>query len=307
MRIIFMGTPDFAASALEALAVKGYDVVAVISQPDSKRGRGKKVLPTPVKEIAEKYDFPVFQPDKISKDPDTLAKLRALRPDLGIVAAYGQILSKEVLEIPRLGCINIHASLLPRYRGAAPIQRVILDGEEKTGITIMQMAEGLDAGDMISKSETLIGDKNFEALHDELAAMGAKLLLETLPLIEAGKIKPEKQDDSLSTYAAKVEKSEGELDFSKSPVILERTVRAYYGAYTFLEGEVFKVWKAECADIKSDEKPGTVLEAGEAGILVSAGGKGLRLLTVQAAGKKKMSAGDFLRGKRLEKGVCFGR
>ncbi len=307
MRIVFMGTPDFAATALKELAESGHEVVMVVSQPDSQRGRGKKVQPTPVKEMAMNYNLPVIQPEKISKDRGVIDKLKMLKPDLAVVAAFGQILSKEVLDIPRLGSINIHASLLPKYRGAAPIQRVIMDREEKTGITIMQMAEGLDTGDMISKVEVAIGDKNFETLHDELAAAGAKLLMKTLPDIESGKTVKTPQDDALSTYAKKVEKWEGELDFSKDADILAATVRGYYGAYTYLDGEVFKVWKAEPRENAADEKPGTILEAGNDGILVKAGKGALNLLEVQAAGKKKMNTGDFLRGRQLTKGQCFGK
>lgn len=306
LRIVFMGTPDFAAVALEALAKSEHQVVMVVSQPDAQRNRGKKVLPTPVKEMAMKYELPVMQPERISKEPEALEQLRKLNADLFVVAAYGQILSKEVLDMPRLGCINIHGSLLPKYRGAAPIQRVILDGQEQTGITIMQMAEGLDTGDMISSVATPVARKNFEQLHDELAELGAKLLIDTLPSIADGTAVRTPQKDEDSCYAAKILKEEGELDFSKDAVSLERVVRGYYGAYTYLEGEVFKVW---AADVLSGGKgqPGQVVSTEKDGIVVATGEGNLKLTLVQAAGKKKMPAGDFLRGRQLAEGTVFGR
>lgn len=306
MKIIFMGTPDFAATALEALVKSEHEVALVVSQPDAQRNRGKKVLPTPVKAVAVENNIDVLQPIKISTDQEAVARLKEINPDVMVVAAYGQKLSREILDIPRLGCINIHASLLPKYRGAAPIQRVIMDGEEETGITIMQMADGIDTGDMISKVSTKIERKTYEMLHDELAKLGAELLIKTLPDIESGKANYEKQDDSLSCYAKMISKSEGMLDFTKEPAILERLVRGYYGAYTMLEGEMFKIWAADVSEKNVTAAPGTVLSATNQGIEVSAGGKVLILKEVQAAGKKKMAVADFLRGKHIEEGLVLG-
>ncbi len=306
MKIIFMGTPSFAAVALEALTESEHEVALVVSQPDSQRGRGKKLQPTPVKEVALKHDISVIQPEKLSSDIEAMNQLKSINPDIIVVAAYGQIVSKEVLEIAKFGCINIHASLLPKYRGAAPIQRVIMEGEKETGITIMQMADGIDTGDMIAKVSTPIERKNFETLHDELAAMGAELLIKTLPEIEAGTATWEKQDDSKSCYAKMLFKSDGKLDFSKDPVELERLIRGYYGAYTLLEGETLKVWAAEALQQQTTATDGTVIKADKDGILVSAGGKLLVLKEIQAAGKKKMSVADYLRGKPIEEGLVLG-
>lgn len=216
MNVVFMGTPKFAVPTLEALAQAGHEISGVITQPDAMRDRGKKLQPTPVKEKAVELGIPVYQPAKIKNNEEFLATLKELAPDVIVVAAYGKILPAEVLIIPPLGCVNVHASLLPKYRGAGPIQRAILEGEEKTGITIMYMAEGLDTGDMLSKAETSIEKKTAEELTEELALMGGKLLVETLPLLESGEIQGEVQDDSLATYAPMISKKDGQIDFEKA-------------------------------------------------------------------------------------------
>lgn len=227
MKIIYMGTPDFAVPALEALAEAEHEIGYVVTQPDAVRDRGKKVKMTPVKEKALELGVEVLQPEKVRGDDEFFNTIAAYEPDLIAVAAYGQILPKNVLDLPKLGCVNIHGSLLPRWRGAAPIQRSIEAGDEETGITIMYMEEGLDTGAMLSKQSTPIADKNGEQLHDELAAMGAKLLVETLPKLEAGELTPEPQNDALSTYAKMLSKKEGHIDFNKTPEEIERMIRAF--------------------------------------------------------------------------------
>ncbi len=247
MKIVYMGTPDFAVAPLRAMAENGFNISLVVTQPDKARDRGKRVQPTPVKEAALSYGLDVAQPEKIKGNDEFLERLRHIAPDLIVVAAYGKILPKELLEIPRLGCVNIHASLLPRFRGAAPIQRSIIEGDEETGITLMYMAEGLDTGDMIAKSFTKIGRKDADMLHDELSQMGAQLLIEYLPKIESGDISPEKQDDSLSCYAPMLEKSEGNIDFSQSAEKIDRIVRgmgSWPGVTVDYDGKRMKIKEA---------------------------------------------------------------
>ena len=247
MKILFMGTPDFAAGSLKSLIDAGYEITAVVTQPDRPKGRSGQPVFSPVKEVAVSAGIPVLQPVRI-KNPEETAKLLEYPADIYVIAAFGQILSKEILEQPRLGCINVHASLLPRYRGASPIQRVILDGEKETGITIMQMNEGLDTGDILySKSLELAPDETFETLHDRLMNLGGETLLEALPLIEAGKITPVVQDDSLSNYAPLIKKEDGKIDWRKSSLQLYAQVRAFNpwpGAFTRLDGKVLKIWGA---------------------------------------------------------------
>ncbi len=328
MKIVFMGTPDFAVAPLRAMAENGYDVSLVVTQPDKARDRGKKIQPTPVKEAALSYGIKVAQPEKIKGNEEFLDLLRQLAPDLIVVAAYGKILPKALLDIPRLGCVNIHASLLPRFRGAAPIQRSIIEGDETTGITLMYMAEGLDTGDMIAKSVTEIGRKDADMLHDELSLMGAKLLIEYLPKIESGDISPEKQDDSLSCYAPMLEKSEGNIDFALSAERIDRIVRGmgswpgvtvdYDGkkmkikeAYAIMDGERTDdgVTKADDGDTKAGEGgralPGTVVSADKNGIKVVCGSGILVITKLQMPGKKAVNAADYLRGNSIEIGTVL--
>ncbi len=305
LKTIFMGTPDFAAVALNALIASPHEVSFVISQPDAQKNRGKKILPTPVKEAALAAGLKVMQPEKLRNDAETIAAIKNAKPDVIVVAAYGQILSKEILEVPRFGCINIHGSILPKYRGAAPIQRAVIDGEEETGVTIMQMGEGLDTGDMLKTARTKVERKTSEELYAELAALGAKLMLEVLTELEEGRAKPVKQDEAKATYANMLFKKDGELDFAKPAVVLERLIRGYTGAYTYLGGEVFKVWAADVLKDIPGSSPGTVIGTGKDGIKVACGEGVLLLKEVQAAGKKRMPAGEYLRGKQIPDGTVF--
>lgn len=306
MKIVFMGTPDFAVPSLERIIEEGHQVGYVITQPDKARNRGKKVQFTPVKETALAHGIEVLQPERIKESPQTIALLSDFVPDIIIVAAYGQIIQKELLDLPRFGCINVHASLLPKLRGASPIQHAILSGEEETGVTIMQMAEGLDTGDMLSKAPLAIDGRNGQQLHDELADLGAKLLAETLPKIEAGQIHPEKQDDSLSTYAGLITKKDGKIDFAEKPEVIERKIRAFDpwpGAFCTLGKEQIKVWQAQVLSIKAEGEPGTIKSVSGDGFDVICGGEILRITEIQMPGKKRVKIQDFLRGNQIEKGI----
>lgn len=309
MKIIYMGTPDFAVPALEALAEAGHEIGYVVTQPDAVRDRGKKVKMTPVKEKALELGVEVLQPEKVRGDDEFFNTIAAYEPDLIAVAAYGQILPKNVLDLPKLGCVNIHGSLLPRWRGAAPIQRSIEAGDEETGITIMYMEEGLDTGAMLSKQSTPIADKNGEQLHDELAAMGAKLLVETLPKLEAGELTPEPQNDALSTYAKMLSKKEGHIDFNKTPEEIERMIRAFDswpGAYASYGEKVMKIWKAEVKSEINDATPGTITAVTKDGIEIAAGGSTLIARVIQMPGKKRVAVADYLKGNSVEIGTVLG-
>lgn len=309
MKIIYMGTPDFAVPALEALAEAGYEIGYVVTQPDAIRDRGKKVKMTPVKEKALELGVEVLQPEKVKGDDEFFNTIAAYEPDLIAVAAYGQILPKNVLDLPKLGCVNIHGSLLPRWRGAAPIQRSIEAGDEETGITIMYMEEGLDTGAMLSKQSTPIAEKNGEQLHDELALMGAKLLVETLPKLEAGELTPEPQDDALSTYAKMLSKKEGHIDFNKTPEEIERMIRAFDswpGAYASYGEKVMKIWKAEAKSEINDAAPGTITAVTKDGIEIAAGGSTLIARVIQMPGKKRVAVADYLKGNNVEIGTVLG-
>ena len=310
LKVIYMGTPDFAVPPLEAMIRAGYDIRLVVTQPDRPKGRGKKTQPTPVKELAERNGIRVLQPARIKENEEFLGELREADPDIIIVAAYGKILPKAILDLPRLGCVNIHASLLPRFRGAAPIQRCIIEGDEKTGVTLMYMAEGMDTGDMIARSETEVSRKNAGELTKELSVLGAELLLEYLPRIAAGEVNAEKQDDRLATYAPMVEKSEGKLDFSGDAYALERMIRGLSpspGTFTDYRGQRMKVRKAEVQEIGAHETPGTVLSADEHGIAVACGSHILLITELQMPGKKPMEVADFLRGNAVTPGEILGQ
>jgi methionyl-tRNA formyltransferase len=296
MRIVFAGTPEFAVPPLEMLLGSPHEVCAVYTQPDRPAGRGQKLKPGPVKSVAEAHGIPVFQPIGL-KDPEEQEKLRALKPDLLVVVAYGLILPKAVLDIPRLGCVNIHASLLPRWRGAAPIQRAILAGDELTGVTLMFIEPRLDAGPMLYKKVCRIGRlETAGELHDRLSRLGAEALAEILPGLEAETARPEVQDEAQVTYAAKLEKSEALLDWSKPAVELERQVRAFNPwpvAETTWRDTTLRVWLAEALDEAVPAEPGTVLNRDRT--LDVATGRGvLRLLEVQLPGGKRISAQAFL-------------
>ena len=313
MKIVYMGTPDFAVNPLHALAEAGYDVAGVITQPDKPKGRGKTMLPTPVKEEAMKHGFPVYQPVKV-RDPEFLQVLEKLDPDIIVVAAFGQIIPKSILELPKYGCINIHASLLPKYRGAAPIQQAVIDGEKESGVTIMRMGTGLDTGDMISRIVVPIAkDETGGTLFDKLAEAGAKLLVETLPHIFDGTAVYEKQpEESPTPYAGMITKQMGLINFGKSAAELERLVRGlnpWPSAFTFWNGKTLKVW--ESFVVKSEEagaeksEPGTVVKTDKKGIYVACGEDVLVLSQVQLEGKKRMDADAFLRGCHIETGSRF--
>ena len=309
MKIVFMGTPDFAVGALESLVEAGHDVVAVVTQPDKPKGRGKEMQQTPVKACAVKHNIEVFQPVKI-KTPEAVEVLKGYGADLFVVAAFGQILSKEILDMPKYGCVNIHASLLPKYRGAAPIQWAILDGEKETGVTIMQMNEGLDTGDMLTKVVVPIEDTDTgESLFDKLAEAGAKLLIETIPQIEAGTLKPEPQDDSLSTYAKMIKKEMGLIDWKKEACVLERLVRgmnSWPSAYTHFQGKTLKVWETEVETYETEATPGSVVEVTKNSIKVQTGKDLLVLKQIQLEGKKRMDVAAFLLGYKVETGMMLG-
>lgn len=306
MKIVYMGTPDFAVGPLAAIAEAGYEIGYAVTQQDKARNRGKKIQFTPVKTKAMELDIPVLQPERVKGDEEFLKTLEEYAPDVIVVAAYGQILPEEVLTLPKYGCINIHASLLPRHRGAAPIQRAILCGDEKTGVTIMQMEKGLDTGDMLLKKECSIDSKTADELHDELAEMGAQLIVEFLDRLSAGNPpEPVKQDDSLSTYAPMIFKEDGRIDFDRPAEETERQIRAL-SAYTMYNGEIFKIWKAEVKDAPCGMPAGTVVSASDEGIEISAGGRLLNAQVVQVPGKRRMEVKDFLRGNSIETGTVLG-
>ncbi len=310
MKIVFMGTPNFAVETLEALLEAGHEVKGVVTQPDKPKGRGKSLGETPVKICAKKHDIPVFQPKKI-RDKEAVKQLKNLEADIFVVAAFGQILPKEVLQMPKFGCINVHASLLPKYRGAAPIQWAILNGEKESGVTIMQMDEGLDTGDMLLKESVLLEEKEtWESLHDKLAKRGGSLCVKALEQIEEGKVVRERQDNSKSTYAKMISKEFGEVDFYTSSSEIERKVRGLYpwpSAYTYYKGKTLKIWKAQVSMEDSSHCPGTVSRIGKDFIGVSTKDKELKIWEVQLEGKKRMSVKDFLLGYSIKEGEQLGR
>lgn len=308
MKIIYMGTPDFAVAPLKAIIEAGHQVTAVVTQPDKQRGRGREVQYTPVKECALKHGIPVLTPAKI-KEPEAVMELKKYPADIFVVAAFGQLLTEEILNMPKFGCINIHASLLPAYRGAAPIQWVILNGEEKTGVTIQQMAKGLDTGDMLFKKEVIIDPKETgDSLHDKLMAAGAELIVDALPQIEKGEIRPEKQDDSLSCYAKKLTKSMGLIDWNQDAVTIERLIRglnSWPSAYTVFKGKTLKIWEADVVSKGEEMEPGTVILTSKNFFDVAAGKDALRVKSVQIEGKKRMPVKDFLLGYEISCGMKF--
>ncbi len=299
LRIIFAGTPDFAASALIALIASAHEVVAVYTQPDRPAGRGRKLRAGPVKEVALKHNIPVLQPDNL-KEAETQDELRAFNADVMVVAAYGLILPQVVLDIPRLGCLNIHASLLPRWRGAAPIQRAIAAGDNESGITIMQMNAGLDTGDILQLTSCPITDKDSGGdLHDRLAEIGAKAILETLKDLDSHNTKPIKQDDSLATYAHKLDKKEAIISWQNSATDIERLIRAFNPwpvAFTYLNDKTLRIWQAQALIENSELQAGTVIRCDKKGIDISCGEGAIRLLKLQPSGSKAMDVASFMNG-----------
>lgn len=307
MRIIFAGTPQFAASALEALLSCQFQVVAVYTQPDRPAGRGMQLTPSPVKKLALQHNIPVLQPLSL-KDAAVQQELAAFHADVMVVAAYGLILPKAVLAIPRRGCLNIHASLLPRWRGAAPIQRAILAGDRETGITIMQMDEGLDTGAMLlKKSCAILESDTTQSLHDKLAALGAEAIVEALEQLPNGLLKAVTQDNAQATYAAKISKAEAQLDWSQNAAKLSCAIRAYNpfpGAYSNLNGTAIKIWQTMATD-GNDMAAGTVLEVGKAGIKVACGTGALLLQVLQRPNGKALPAAQFIQGFAIKVGDRF--
>ena len=303
-----MGTPDFSVGTLEALVEAGHEVCLVVTQPDKPKGRGKEMQYTPVKEAALKHGIEVYQPRRI-REAECVEKLRQYNADIMVVIAFGQIIPKEILEMVPYGCVNVHASLLPKYRGAAPIQWSIIDGETVTGVTTMQMDEGLDTGDMLLKTEVPItAEETGESLHDKLAKAGAALCVETLAKLQEGSIVPEKQGESPTAYAKMLDKKLGNIDWTKSAVEIERLVRglnSWPSAYTYWNKKVVKIWKASVTDENSNEQVGTVVKVEKDGFYVQTGNGLLKVLELQIPGKKRMDAGAFLRGYTIEPGEVF--
>lgn len=303
MRIVFMGTPDFAVPSLKALLAAGHEIVGVFTQPDKPKNRGMKLAPSPVKVVAQEYQLPIFQPTTLKTD-EAYDILVDLQPELIAVAAYGKILPKKILDLPVLGCINVHSSLLPRYRGAAPINWAILNGDQETGVTIMYMAEGLDTGDIISQQTTPIdSNETVESLHDRLAEIGAELLVKTVTAIGAGMATRTPQDDSLSSYASMLSRDLSPIDFNKPAHQIHNQVRGlipWPATSVEIGGITFKIFSVEETDESSEKPAGTVLGADKKGINVVCGdGKVIRILELQAPGKKRMRAVDYLRGHTL--------
>jgi methionyl-tRNA formyltransferase len=315
LRIIFMGTAELSCASLEKLAEK-FSVVAVVTQPDKPKGREMKLQFSPVKILAEKLKLPVLQPAK-ARDEKFISELRELKPDLIVVVAYGQILPQSILDLPKFGCVNVHTSLLPKYRGASPIQSAILNGETETGVTIMKMDAGLDTGEIISQKRIpILPEDNSQTLHDKLAQLGAELLVETIPDYVAGKIQPKPQPAEGASYAAKIKKEDGKIDWNEPAEKILNKLRAFTpwpSAFTFLpdlvgtlappKAQLLKIWKAEVSG--DNGQTGTVLSADKNGIVVACGKNALRILELQREGGRRLSAQEFLAGNPLKAGEKF--
>lgn len=310
MRIIFMGTPDFSVGTLEALVEAGHEVVLAVTQPDKPKGRGKEMQFTPVKECALRHGIPVFQPKKV-RDPECVEELKKYQADVCVVIAFGQILPKEILEMTPYGCINVHASLLPSYRGAAPIQWAVIRGEKISGVTTMQMDEGLDTGDMLEKTEIILDEKETGgSLHDKLAEAGAKLCVHTLDKLVQGDLTPQKQGESPTEYARMLDKKLGDINWEQSAVEIERLIRGlnpWPSAYTDWNGKTMKIWKADAVPGENTEKaPGTITDVTKDDFAVQTGDGQLRVRALQIPGKKRMEADAFLRGYQVKVGEHLG-
>lgn len=310
MKIIFMGTPDYAAAALEALLEAGHEVTAVVTQPDRAKGRSGQVQCTPVKECAVRHGIAVLQPVRV-KAPEAVEELKKYEADVYVVAAFGQILSKEILALPRFGCVNIHASLLPKYRGAAPINQCIIDGEQETGVTIMQMDAGIDTGDILTQKKVIIEDKETaETLFDKLSQAGAALIVETLPMLERGEITPVKQDESLAGYVKMMDKSRGKIDWTSDAASIERLVRGlnpWPSAYTSCQGKTVKIWRSDAvAAVEAAQQPGPIVSVGKDFFDVACGSGNLRIYELQLEGKKRMDTKSFLLGNPWRAGMLLG-
>lgn len=304
LQIVFMGTPDFSVPSLKAIHAAGFTIRAVYTQPDKQRGRGKKVSASPVKECAEKLGIPVFQPQTL-KDPDIIAGLADLKPDVIVVIAYGKILPKAILDIPRYGCLNVHGSLLPAYRGAAPIQYAIKDGVRTSGVTIMMLDEGMDTGKMLKKAEIILDAKETTGtLFDKLAIVGAETLIPVLKDLPAYEAAAQSQDESKATYTAKITKEMTHIDFSQPAVVIERLIRTldpHPGAYILHEGHRLKLWAADVVP-GTEAEPGTIIEVTKTYITVQTGCDALRIREVQPESRKRMATAQFLHGCHLTVG-----
>ena len=308
MKAVFMGTPDFSVPVLDALVKAGHEVLAVVTQTDKPKGRGKEMQPTPVKEAALKHKIPVYQPLKF-REEEFVEKLKEMNPEVIVVVAYGQVLPKSILDIPKYGCINVHASLLPKYRGAAPIQRVVLDGEKVTGVTTMYMEEGLDTGDMLLKEEITLDEKEtYGSLHDRLKELGGPIAVKTLKALEGGPAVSLKQNDDEANYAILIKKSMGKIDFNDEAVVIERLIRGmnpWPSAYTSFNGKTLKIWDADVIEKEYDGVPGEIVEIDKDSFVIKTGKGALKILSLQLEGKKRMDTDAFLRGVKIEKGVIL--
>jgi len=309
MRVVFMGTPDFAAGTLVKIIESGHEVVGVFTQPDKPKGRGKEISMSAVKQKALELDLPVFQPEKIRK-PEVIEEIRQLKSEVIVVVAFGQILPKELLEIPPYGSVNVHASLLPAYRGAAPIQWAVIDGLKKTGVTTMAMDAGLDTGDILMQKELVLDKKETGGtLFDRLSVIGADLLVETLTALEDGTATRRKQEDELSNYAQRLDKALGEIDFRKSAENIERLIRGlnpWPSAYTHIDGKTLKIWDADVVEEEYVGTAGTIVDINKTSFVVKCGEKALKINEVQLEGKKRMTTDAFLRGNELTNGTIIG-
>lgn len=309
MKIVFMGTPEFAVPCLQKIIDEGHEVLAVVTQPDKPKGRGKKLAMPPVKELALKYNIDVYQPVKARED-SFVEKLKEINPELIVVVAFGQILPKSILDIPKFGCVNVHASLLPKYRGAAPLNWVIINGEEKTGVTTMYMDVGLDTGDMILKSEIPLDDEiTAGELHDKMMVQGAEVLKDTIDLISKGKAPREKQNDEETCYSPIMDKSLGNIDWSKSATDIHNLIRGvnpWPSAYTTYDKQTMKIWKTKVLDKLSEKTPGTILSVDKNGIEVSTGDKVLQISEIQMSGKKRMIVSEYIKGNDISTGIVLG-
>lgn len=311
MRIVFMGTPDFSVPTLESLVNSRHEVVAVVTQPDKPKGRGKEIHMTPVKETALRYQIPVYQPQK-AREASFVEEIRSLNPDVMVVIAFGQILSKELLEVPKYGCVNIHASLLPKYRGAAPIQWAVINGDKETGITTMMMDVEMDTGDMLEKKVITLDEKETGgSLFDRLSLLGGDLILSTLDHLEEGTLVPEKQDHEKATYVKKISKSMGDIDWTMDAEVIERLIRGlnpWPSAYTRLNGKMLKIWQAKVIESNREgAEPGQILEASGDTLSVQTGNGILSIEELQLEGKKRMDTAAFLRGFPVETGFKMER
>ena len=311
MRIVFMGTPDFAVPTLTALVEGGHEVIAAVTQPDKPKGRGKSVLMTPVKEKAIEYQIPVYQPVKV-RDPEFVDLLKVMAPDAIVVVAFGQILPKVILDLPKYGCVNVHASLLPKYRGAAPIQWAVINGDKETGITTMMMDVEMDTGDMLEKTVVKLNpDETGGSLFDRLSLLGGSLILSTLGKLEKGEIIPQPQDHEKATYVKKISKSMGDIDWTMDAVSIERLVRGlnpWPSAFTRWNGRMLKIWEAKVLPDPAVKAPcGSVISAGEEGLKIQTGNGVLCVTSLQLEGKKRMDTAAFLRGYQIEPGCIMER